>query len=71
MVCSLRTLPTQSLGPTSPVLLRTGKRLFAQGTPARALELVSSQALASGVILNAYGVAGPLKTDHGELRGSR
>src|SRR4051812_14316822 len=46
----------------SPVLLGTGKRFFAEGTPARALELVSSTAFPSGVILNAYNAAGPLKT---------
>ncbi len=46
----------------SPVLLGTGKRLFAQGTPARAFELVSTNAFPSGVILSAYKVAGPLKT---------
>jgi dihydrofolate reductase len=46
----------------SPVLLGTGKRLFAQGTPARAFELVSTQATPSGVILSTYKVAGPLKT---------
>jgi dihydrofolate reductase len=46
----------------SPVLLGTGKRLFAEGTPARAFELVTTNAFPSGVILNAYKVAGPLKT---------
>ena len=46
----------------SPVLLGTGKRFFAEGTPARSFELVSTQATPSGVILNAYKVAGPLKT---------
>lgn len=46
----------------SPVLLGTGKRLFAQGTPARSLELVSTQATPSGVILSTYKVARPLKT---------
>ena len=46
----------------SPVLLGTGKRLFAEGTPAHAFELVSTNAFPSGVILNAYKVAGPLKT---------
>ena len=45
-----------------PVLLGTGKRIFADGTPARAFELVSTTAMPSGVILNAYRVAGPLKT---------
>jgi dihydrofolate reductase len=45
-----------------PVLLGTGKRFFAKGTPARSFELVSSQALPSGVIFSLYKVAGPLKT---------
>lgn len=45
----------------SPVLLGTGKRFFAEGTPARSFELVSTQAFPSGVILNAYKVASPLK----------
>ncbi|MGH7725323.1 MAG: dihydrofolate reductase family protein [Candidatus Eiseniibacteriota bacterium] len=48
-----------------PVLLGTGKRFFAEGTPARTLELVSTQAMPSGVILSAYKVAGPLKTGKG------
>jgi dihydrofolate reductase len=45
----------------SPVLLGTGKRFFAQGTPARAFELVSTNAFPSGVILSVYKVVGPLK----------
>jgi dihydrofolate reductase len=45
----------------SPVLLGTGKRFFAEGTPARAFELVSTQTTPSGVILSTYKVAGPLK----------
>ncbi|MFM9927595.1 dihydrofolate reductase family protein [Variovorax sp. H27-G14] len=44
-----------------PVLLGTGKRLFAQGTPARAFELVSTKALRSGVVVSAYKFAGALK----------
>ncbi len=44
-----------------PVLLGTGKRFLAEGTPARAFELVSSTATPSGVILSTYKVAGPLK----------
>jgi dihydrofolate reductase len=44
-----------------PVLLGKGKRLFAQGTPARAFELASSKALPSGIVVNAYTAAGPLK----------
>jgi dihydrofolate reductase len=46
----------------SPVLLGTGKRFFAEGTPARALELVNTTAMPSGIILSTYKVAGPLKT---------
>jgi hypothetical protein len=39
-----------------------GKRFFAEGTPARSFELVSTNAFSSGVILSAYKFAGPLKT---------
>ncbi len=45
-----------------PVLLGTGKRVFAEGTPPRSFELVSTQAFPSGVILSQYKAAGPLKT---------
>jgi dihydrofolate reductase len=45
-----------------PVLLGTGKRFFAEGTPPRSFELVSTQATASGVVLSHYKVAGPVKT---------
>jgi dihydrofolate reductase len=45
-----------------PVLLGTGKRLFAEGTPPRSFEFVSAEAMPSGVVLNHYKVAGPLKT---------
>ncbi len=44
-----------------PVLLGTGKRFFAEGTPPRAFELASTNALTSGVVINAYKAAGPLK----------
>ena len=44
-----------------PVLLGAGKRFFADGTPARSFELVSTQAMPSGIILSTYQVAGPLK----------
>jgi dihydrofolate reductase len=44
-----------------PVLLGTGKRFFAEGTPARAFELVSTQAFPSGIIFSTYKVVGPLK----------
>lgn len=45
-----------------PVLLGTGKRFFAEGTPPRSFELVSTNAMPSGIILADYQVAGPLKT---------
>jgi dihydrofolate reductase len=45
-----------------PVLLGTGKRFFAEGTPPRSFELVSTRAMPSGIILANYKVAGPLKT---------
>jgi dihydrofolate reductase len=45
-----------------PALLGAGKRFFAEGTPARAFQLVSTTAMPSGIILGTYKVAGPLKT---------
>ena len=45
-----------------PVLLGTGKRIVAEGTPPRSFELVNTQAFPSGIIFNTYKVAGPLKT---------
>jgi dihydrofolate reductase len=44
-----------------PVLLGTGKRFFAQGTPPRTFELVTTNAMPTGIISNLYKVAGPLK----------
>jgi dihydrofolate reductase len=44
-----------------PVLLGTGKRLFAEGTPARSLELTSTEAMSSGVVLSTYTPVGPLR----------
>ncbi|HET7464367.1 MAG TPA: dihydrofolate reductase family protein [Longimicrobium sp.] len=44
-----------------PVLLGTGKRFFAEGTPARVFELVGTTATPTGVLLNTYKVTGPLK----------
>jgi dihydrofolate reductase len=50
-----------------PVLLGTGKRLFADGTPPRELALVSTKAMSSGVIISTYRPNGPLRTGtHGE-----
>jgi len=45
----------------NPVLLGTGKRIFAHRTPPRAFELASTKALPSGIIINSYKAAGPLK----------
>lgn len=45
-----------------PLLLGTGKRLFAEGTPARTLELASTTAMPSGVVFSRYRVAEPLTT---------
>jgi dihydrofolate reductase len=46
-----------------PVLLGTGKRFFAEGTPPCSFELVGTQAFPSGIIFSTYNVAGPLKTE--------
>lgn len=45
-----------------PVLLGTGKRFFAEGSAARAFELVSTQAFPSGIIFTTYKFVGPLTT---------
>jgi dihydrofolate reductase len=45
---------------TYPLMLGTGKRLFAEGTPARSLELDSTEPFPSGIILSSYRVAGSL-----------
>ena len=44
-----------------PVLLGIGKRLFAEGTPSCAFGLVSTKAMPSGIVVNTYRAAGPLK----------
>lgn len=44
-----------------PVLVGTGKRLFAEGTPGRTLELTGTTSTPSGVSINTFQVAGPLK----------
>jgi dihydrofolate reductase len=46
-----------------PVLLGTGKRFFAEGTPAQSFEFAGSTATPSGVLLSTYKVAGPLNAD--------
>jgi dihydrofolate reductase len=54
-------LPDEVLLVVYPVLLGTGKRFFAEGTPPRSFELVSTKAMPSGIIFTTYKVAGPLK----------
>jgi dihydrofolate reductase len=44
-----------------PVLLGRGKRFFAEGTVARAFELVGTKAMPSGILFNTYKAVGPLK----------
>jgi dihydrofolate reductase len=44
-----------------PLLLGKGKRLFAEGTPPRTFDLASTKAFPSGVVMNAFKPAGPLK----------
>jgi dihydrofolate reductase len=44
-----------------PVLLGTGKRILAEGTPARAFELASTTATPTGIVVNSYNPVGPLK----------
>jgi dihydrofolate reductase len=44
-----------------PVFLGTGKRFFAEGTPARSLELAGTRAMPTGIMLTTYRGAGPLK----------
>ena len=43
-----------------PVLLGTGKRFFAEGTPASKYELVDTKALPSGIVFSSYKALGPL-----------
>jgi dihydrofolate reductase len=45
----------------NPVLLGKGKRLFAEGTPPRAFALESTHASPSGIVVNTYKTAGPLR----------
>jgi dihydrofolate reductase len=44
-----------------PVLLGKGKRVFAEGTPPRALALESTKPLPSGIVVSTYRAAGPLQ----------
>jgi dihydrofolate reductase len=44
-----------------PVVLGKGKRLFESGVPPRGLSLVETRSTSSGVLLNTYHPAGPVK----------
>ena len=46
----------------NPILLGTGKKLFADGAPARAMELVDSKSLPTGLVVNVFENPGPLKS---------
>lgn len=46
---------------TAPVILGSGKRLFGEGTPARALELVEHRVTRNGHALATYDVSGDVK----------
>jgi dihydrofolate reductase len=45
----------------NPVLLGKGKRIFADGTPPRALTLERSETTPTGIVANTYKAPGPLK----------
>lgn len=45
----------------NPILLGTGKRLFAEGAPARSMELTDSKSLPTGLVVNVFDKIGPLK----------
>jgi len=47
---------------TYPVLLGAGRRLFADGAPAQALDVVSTTSTPSGVTVTRYRVRGPVPT---------
>ncbi len=44
-----------------PILLGTGKRFFAEGTPPCELTLVAAKATSCGILLNTYKPTGPLR----------
>ena len=46
-----------------PVVLGTGKRFVAEGTPARTLTLVDSAALPSGVLVTSYAISQPIANE--------
>jgi dihydrofolate reductase len=65
ILCGSSTLTSPLLehGLADEVLLGMGKRVFAEGTPPRSFEFVSTKALESGIILSTYKPNGPLRTE--------
>jgi dihydrofolate reductase len=53
---------------TYPVVLGKGKRLFVEGVPSGALELIDSRASPSGVVIASYEPAGPVRTGTFEMQ---
>ncbi len=49
----------------NPILLGTGKRLVADGTPARALEFVTTLTTPTGIVFTTYRAAGALQGSRG------
>jgi dihydrofolate reductase len=47
---------------TAPVVLGTGKRLFGEGTPAKAFTLVEHRVTSNGIAMGTYDVAGKVQT---------
>jgi dihydrofolate reductase len=47
---------------TFPVVLGSGKRLFAEGTAPTALQLAASRISSTGVVIGTYRTAGPVRT---------
>jgi dihydrofolate reductase len=45
-----------------PILLGNGNRFFSEGIPPCGLSLASAHAVSSGVLINTYTPAGPLRT---------
>jgi dihydrofolate reductase len=45
-----------------PILLGRGKRFFSDGAPPRALALVGTMAVPSGIVISTYRPSGPLRT---------
>jgi len=57
---------------TFPIVLGSGKRLFAQGTPPATLKLVHHQVTTGGIVIATYEPAGPVQTgSFGTIKSAR